>query len=122
MAERLPGVRMRQVLRENTEVIARNGELFEGVREELRRNREAADRNAEAFDRHAAAFDRYAEAFDRNAAAFNSDRQVMRSLVAELKAHRKNEGLKSEAMLGAIADLVAEIRRWRGDGGSGAPA
>lgn len=115
-------MRTRQVMR-------RNNELFEELREELRLNREAAARNAAAFDRNASAFDRSAAAFGRNAAAFERNTQsfhryddVIRAMLADMRASSERMDRKTDAVVGALADLAAEIRSWRKEGGAGEAA
>lgn len=92
------------------ELLARNNELVAQCREAFDRNLEAFDRNLEAFDRNTAAFDRHAE-------AFANDRDVLRSLAAEIRAHTEKMERQGDATLGAMIDLAAEIRSWREEDG-----
>ena len=87
------------------------------------------DCNAAAFDRSAAAFDRNAAAFDRNTAAFDRNTQgvhrhddVIRAMLADMRASSERMDRKTDAIVGALADLSAEIRGWRNEGGAGEAA
>jgi hypothetical protein len=47
-----------------------------------------------------------------------ASRDVQRALVAEIYAQREESRRHNEAMIGALADLAAEIRSWGGGGAS----
>lgn len=61
----------------------------------------------------------YARLFDQIRRETENSRAVMRELVAEIHTMREEGRRHSEAVVGALTDLAAEIRGW---GGGAAPA
>jgi len=88
-------------------LIARNNELLEEIKDEHRLNREEHRLNREEHRRNR-------EQLELNRREFASNRDVMRSLIADVEAQREEGRRHSEAMIGALTDLAAEIRSWGG--------
>ncbi|MDP9136011.1 MAG: hypothetical protein M3N56_14425 [Actinomycetota bacterium] len=124
------------------------------MRELMRRNSDVMERQAAAFDRQAAAFDRQAETLERQGVVLEAHTRVleeqtrtlgeqtrtlgeqtrvlqahtrtlghqvdqMRSASADLTLCVESFDRRTDALLGAFSDLAAEIRGWRSDHGSG---
>ena len=88
------------------DLIARNNELLDEVREEVRLTREEIRLSRE--ERRQSRED------------FAQNRELTRQLLLEVVEGRERAREHWEAVSGALTDLAAEIRRWRQDGGSGA--
>jgi chromosome segregation ATPase len=100
---------------EASELISRNTDALERFRESMDRHSDAADRHAEAADRHAEAAERLEAAANDEAKAFRHQSDVMRALAANLEAHGEMLDRRGDALLGAFANLAAEIRGWRNE-------
>ncbi len=102
MADTLPGVRTKQLIEEM------RCEARERDERERKRHEEAmADMRRR---------DRLTNDF------IQENRDVTRAMLAELRDHGERMRLGFDATYGALTDLSREIRSWRDEGGSSAPA
>lgn len=101
------------------QLLQRNNELYEELREEFRLNREErADFRDELAARHEEMRAEREEAARKLELHLANQRAVTRELIAEMREHHERLGRQVEAQTGALIDLAKEIRGWSSGGGA----